>query len=52
MNATAATPAGIVTAARWLSQGFPILAGLLVAAGLGCGSPGCARPSCWAWRHW
>lgn len=39
MNATAATPAGIVTAARWLSQGFPILAGLLTAAGLGFGSP-------------
>lgn len=39
VNATAATPAGIVTAARWLSQGFPILAGLLVAAGLAFGSP-------------
>lgn len=43
LNATAATPAGVIAAARWLSEDLPVFAGLLLLLELARGLPATRR---------
>ncbi|CAM3776260.1 phosphatase PAP2 family protein [Paracidovorax anthurii] len=47
LNATPATPAAVLAAARWLSQDLPVFAGLLMVLELARGNPATRRAVAW-----